>query len=146
MEFVNMTSKEYREFVTKNLKSGPKKLGFEQKTSKYHSKKTQVDGKTFDSQKEARRYLVLKEWQRQGKIRDLECQKAFLLQEGFVDNQGHKQRPIYYVCDFLYYDIEKDRWIVEDVKSHVTSHLDAYRIKKKMFLKQYQGCYFNEEI
>ena len=146
MEFVNMTSKEYRDFITKNVKSEPKKFGFEQKTSKYRSKKAQADGKTFDSQKEARRYLVLKEWQRQGKIRDLQCQVAFLLQEGFRDNQGKYQRPIKYVCDFMYWDVEKDRWTVEDVKSQVTSHLETYRIKKKLFLKQYQGCYFNEEI
>lgn len=146
MEFVNMTSKEYRDYVTKNLKSGPKKFGFEQKTSKYHSKKAHADGKTFDSQKERNRYLMLKKAQEEGKIRDLECQKAFLLQEGFVDNQGHKQRPIYYICDFFYYSIEADRWIVEDVKSTVTSHLETYRIKKKLFLYKYQGCYFNEEI
>lgn len=47
--------------------------------SKYHAKKSVVDGISFDSKKEADRYLVLKSQQRQGIISDLQMQVPFVL-------------------------------------------------------------------
>ena len=42
--------------------------------SKYNSRKTTVDGITFDSKKEARRYLVLKQMEQDGEIKNLRLQ------------------------------------------------------------------------
>jgi hypothetical protein len=42
--------------------------------SKYNSRKTTVDGITFDSKKEARRYLVLKKMEQDGEIKNLRLQ------------------------------------------------------------------------
>ena len=53
--------------------------------SKYKNKKTVVDGITFDSKKEASRYLELKKLKDAGFIDDLELQVKFVLipkQEG----------------------------------------------------------------
>lgn len=47
--------------------------------SKYHSKKAIVDGRTFDSIKEARRYAELKMLENAGEISGLECQVKFVL-------------------------------------------------------------------
>ena len=47
--------------------------------SKYHSKKTVVDGIVFDSLKEARRYGVLKALEKTGEISGLRRQVEFLL-------------------------------------------------------------------
>ena len=149
VEFLSMTAKEYREFVTKNVSSGPKSLDSKQKTvaqAKYRSEKTKVGTKTFDSRKEANRYLVLRKAQAEGKIELLECQKEFLLQEGFRDNQGNWQRPITYICDFFYHDVAADEWIVEDVKSIMTRKLEVYRIKRKLFMYRYPEYTFHEDV
>lgn len=149
VEFLSMTAKEYREFVAKNLPKHPKDTFSEQKTvkqAKYRSEKTKVGTKTFDSRKEANRYLVLRKAQEEGKIEGLECQKEFLLQEGFRDNQGNWQRPIVYICDFFYKDIASGRWIVEDVKSIITRKLEVYRIKRKLFMFRYPEYDFYEDV
>lgn len=146
MEFLRMTSAQYREFVTKNLRTSGKMPEPVQKTSKYHSEKTKTDGKVFDSQKEANRYSVLKMKQEDGLIEGLECQKVFLLQDGFRDNTGKWQRPITYICDFFYHDLQTDDWVVEDVKSIITRKLEVYRIKRKLFMFKYPEYRFNEDV
>ena len=80
---------------------------------------------------------------RAGIIRDLERQKAFVLQDGYVNNWGEKIRPIQYVADFVYFDNENGRWTVEDVKSPAT-RTDVYRIKKKLFEAKYPEYWFIE--
>ena len=107
--------------------------------SKYHSKKTVVDGHKFDSKKEAERYKELKALEELGVIEDLKLQPRFVLQESFKDSKWGAQRAITYVADFLYKEDRKT--VVEDVKGMKT---DVYRIKKKLFLKLYPGIDFRE--
>lgn len=99
--------------------------------SKYHNKKTEVDGILFDSKKEAKRYGELKLLQKAGVIKHLELQPRFTLQPFFACD-GNRYRKIEYVGDFAY--IEGGRKVVEDVKGMFT---DVYKIKKKLFLYQY---------
>ena len=150
VEFLTMTSREYRDFVTKNARFAPESATTEQKTartvSKYRSQKAKADGKTFDSTKERNRYLLLKRTQEEGRIGSLECQKEFLLQEGFRDNTGKYQRPITYICDFFYQDLETGEWVVEDTKSIVTQKLGVYRIKRKLFMFRYPQYKFHEDL
>lgn len=101
--------------------------------SKYFSRKTVVDGISFDSKKEANRYCELKMLERAGKIKDLELQHQFVLQPPFRKN-GKLIRAITYVADFTYYDLEKMKNVVEDVKGYKT---DVYALKKKIFEYQY---------
>jgi hypothetical protein len=114
--------------------------------SKYHNKKVELHGIKFDSIKEMKRYIVLEATQKQGFIKELELQKKFELQEGFTDNNGKKQRPIYYIVDFFYFDNKLDCYVAEDVKSKATREDKAYRIKSKIFMYQYPNIAFKEVI
>lgn len=108
--------------------------------SKYGNMKCRIDGYTFDSQKEGRRYAELKILLREGKIRGLEMQKEYELVPSYIDPETNKRvRPVYYRADFVYYDVEKDRTVIEDVKGYRT---DAYKIKKKIMASK--GLYIKE--
>lgn len=99
--------------------------------SKYNSRKTTVDGITFDSKKEARRYLVLKKMEQDGEIKNLRLQVPVELVPSFeivIDGKKRKRRPITYVADFVYY--RDDEKVIEDVKGLRTP---VYNIKKKLF-------------
>lgn len=99
--------------------------------SKYHAKKTVVDGITFDSRKEADRYLVLKGMEEDGSIEGLRRQVRYELIPAF-DVEGKHYRPVFYVADFVYR--EDGREVVEDVKGVRT---DVYRLKSKLFARRY---------
>lgn len=106
--------------------------------SKYRAKKTEVDGIKFDSKKEAKRYIALRELEKKGNIEKLMLQPRFLLQEGFRKN-GKAYRKIEYVADFMY---EQDgKLIIEDVKGIKT---DVYKLKQKLFEKKYQDLTIKE--
>lgn len=99
--------------------------------SKYHARKTTVDGITFDSKREADRYLVLKSMEEDGLIEDLRRQVRYELIPAF-DVDGKHYRPVYYVADFVY--VEDGKEVVEDVKGMRT---DVYRLKAKLFARRY---------
>lgn len=88
-----------------------------------------VDGITFDSLAEARRYSELRLMERAGEIAQLELQPVYLLHAG-----------IKYRADFRYRD-KDGREVVEDVKGHLT---DVYRLKKKLLLADYSEIDFRE--
>ena len=99
---------------------------------KYHSKKCTIDGITFDSKKEASRYLELKEMQDRGEITDLKLQVPFILIPAF--NLGKKRyRKMEYIADFVYN--KNGEQIVEDTKGYKT---EIYKIKKKLMAYIYQ--------
>ena len=97
----------------------------------------------YDSKKEARRAYALDVLVMCGRISQLERQKRFILQEGYINNKGEKVLPIVYVADFVYYDHDKGCLIVEDVKSPAT-RTGVYKIKKKMFEYKYREYTFLE--
>lgn len=99
--------------------------------SKYRAKKTVVDGITFDSRKEADRYLVLRGMEEDGNIENLRRQVRYELVPAF-DVDGKHYRPVCYVADFVYR--EDGREVVEDVKGVRT---DVYRLKSKLFARRY---------
>lgn len=127
-----------------------------QKRSKYGNTKTTINGITFDSQKEAQRYMVLLKAQREGHIHDLRLQHDFTLQEAYTTATGQRIRAIRYKADFTYYlndsfyslpvsgELNKViQWyqerqktganpmVVEDVKSKPTKTKE-YEMKKKL--------------
>lgn len=97
--------------------------------AKYHSRKVVVDGITFDSKKEARRYLELLQLERAGAIQNLHRQVKFELLPSQRINGRVVERPCNYVADFLYQ--QGDELIVEDVKGYKTPE---YVIKRKLLL------------
>lgn len=101
------------------------------RTNKYHAKKTVVDGMTFDSRREADRYLVLKGMEEDGDIEDLRRQVRYELVPAF-DVGGKHYRPSFYTADFVYR--ENGHEVVEDVKGMKT---DVYRLKAKLIAYRY---------
>jgi len=102
-------------------------------------KERTYNGIVFDSKAEMRRYKELELLEKAGKIRDLQLQESWVLQEPFT-YQGKKYRAIHYIADFSYYD-ENGNYVVEDVKGRKTKE---YQIKKKLFLKKYPNFIFRE--
>ena len=88
-----------------------------------------IDGITFDSKREAKRYCELKLLERAGKIKDLSLQHKFELQPSFK-KKGKTIRAITYIADFVYFDFDRMQNVVEDVKGFKTKE---YLLKKKLF-------------
>lgn len=101
--------------------------------SKYNNKRVMLDGINFQSQREATRYAELKLLERAKVIKDLKLQPRYVLQDGFTKN-GKRHRPITYIADFEYYDNEKQKTIIEDVKGYKT---EVFKIKQKIFEFKY---------
>ena len=101
---------------------------------KYHNKKVEYDGYTFDSIKEKNYYIKLKLLEKAGKIKELELQKEFELQPSYKLN-NKTSRKITYRADFTYKTTEDDKLHVVDVKGFRT---DVYRLKKKLFEYKYR--------
>jgi hypothetical protein len=88
--------------------------------------KTVIDGITFDSKREAKRYCELKILQKGKIISDLRCQVKFELipaQKGGI----RTEREVAYYADFVYQ--ENGKTVIEDTKGHKTIH---YIIKRKL--------------
>ena len=112
--------------------------GQEKAKTKYRNRKTKVDGITFDSIKEARRFVVLREMEKCGEIYDLRLQVRFTLVEGFTKPNGERVYPEVYKADFTYYRKDENGqftiYIVEDVKTRGT-RTEKYKIKKKQMFE-----------
>jgi len=93
--------------------------------NKYNAQKTTIQGITFDSKKEASRYLVLLSREQAGEITDLQCQPRWPL----VVNGVKVSR---YTADFSY-TTKDGEYIVEDVKSTATK-TRAYVMRRKLML------------
>lgn len=88
--------------------------------SKFHNVRTEVDGLTFDSKREARRWGELRILERAGKISGLARQIPYAL-------TVNGQKVCTYRSDFEY--VENGQLVVEDSKGHRTPE---YRLKKKL--------------
>lgn len=118
----------------------PRKSG-----GKYGAKKVTIDGQTFASQKEARRYQELKILERAGVIADLNTQVKFLLipaqrEPDIIGPRGGRkpgkliEHECAYIADFVYIDQNTRAMVVEDTKGFRT---EAYKIKKKLMLERH---------
>ena len=126
--------------------------------SKYHSRKTVIDGHTFDSGREAARYRELRLLEKAGKISWLRLQVRFELlpaqyeETEAVYTRGAKkgqpkrgkciEKAVFYIADFVYCD-EFGRMIVEDAKGCRTKD---YIIKRKLFRWKFGEEYEFREV
>lgn len=134
------TEEEYQSLVAKGRIKSVNGVEVEKtKESKYHSNKTEVDGKTFDSKKEANYYARLIYLQLAGEIKEIELQPSFELQPSYK-RDGKTIRSINYKADFKVTDKEGHEYYV-DTKGFKTKE---YLIKKKMLLYRYPGIDFRE--
>lgn len=99
---------------------------------KYHAKKTELDGITFDSRKEAQRYAELKLLERSGAIHNLRRQVRYELIPAQKKDGKTIERACHYIADFVYE--ENGKTVVEDVKGYRTKE---YVLKRKLMLQVY---------
>lgn len=111
------------------------------KKSKYHAKKVVIDGITFDSKKEGKRYKQLVEMQEKGEISNLQRQVKYLLipaqrepntigPRGGIKKGKLLERECSYIADFVY-DTPDGTRVIEDTKGMRTTE---YIIKRKLML------------
>ena len=96
-----------------------------QKYSKYGNRKIAYRGITFDSKKEFKRYLILKQLERSGKVSSLKLQVKYPIT---INNN----LVCTYIADFVYTETKTNKDIIEDCKSPVTRKNAVYRIKNKL--------------
>lgn len=95
------------------------------KAHKYRAVTTIVDGISFRSKKEARRYSELRFLEKSKLITDLELQPRYPI--------AIKGKHVCdYYADFKY--LQMGKYVVEDVKGFKT---DVYRLKKKLVEAEY---------
>ena len=110
--------------------------------SKYHSQKVSIAQEIFDSKKEARRWLELKNMESHGLISGLQRQKKFVLVPAQYepDTKGPRggkikgkllEREVAYYADFVYFDEQEKDFVIEDTKGVRTAE---YIIKRKLML------------
>ena len=124
--------------------------------NKYKAVKTTIDGITFDSKREAKRYTELKILEKAGHITHLEFQPVYQITVNGVDICKYK-------ADFRYFTVraesnersynskgewqtptmtgDKEGQIVEDSKGFRTP---IYRLKKKLVEALYPGTQIRE--
>ena len=114
------------------------------KRRKYGNKKVSVGGRTFDSRREADRYLVLREAELRGEISDLECQPTWelvphqyateivQLKTKTKEVQRLVERKIEYTADFRY--VKNGEVVVEDVKINKRLLPKEFVLKRKLLL------------
>lgn len=119
---------------------------------KYKNRKIIVDGITFDSKKEAKRYKELKMLERAGIIHDLQRQVKYVLIPAQYEHTGeiyvkgkNKGKPkkgklieqeCAYYADFVY--IRDGETVVEDVKGYRDGQAyNLFVIKRKLMLYVY---------
>lgn len=105
---------------------------------KYGNEPINVNGHTFASKAEARRYKELLIMEQVGAITSLRLQPKYELIPSFRKN-GRTFRKTEYIADFEY--IEDGKIIVEDVKGFKT---EVYKLKKKLFEYKYETLTLRE--
>jgi hypothetical protein len=100
---------------------------------KFNAVRTEIDGHTFASKAEAKRYAELKLLEKAGKIGHLSLQPRYMLLVWDCEKKQDVQVG-HYVADFSYWDMSEGKTVVEDVKGVKTP---IYRLKKKMVEHRY---------
>ncbi|MGD0274970.1 MAG: DUF1064 domain-containing protein [Syntrophales bacterium] len=71
--------------------------------TKYHNRKVEIDGITFDSAKESRVYQELKILAQSGEIKGFERQKVFELVPSQYEGKKCVEKAVTYKADFVVY-------------------------------------------
>jgi len=120
--------------------------------NKFGNHKVTVDGIRFDSRKEAKFYLFLREAQKNGEISDLQLQVPYELIPAIYEDQVIHlktkdktvrrcvQKAVHYVADFVYTETSSGNEYVVDTKGFRTPE---YKLKKKM-MRAFRGIDIKE--
>lgn len=104
--------------------------------TKYHNKKVIYKGIKFDSIKERNWYMVLENYARNGRIKDLKRQVPFELIPTYKIN-NRTVRKMQYIADFTYITTNDNKLHIVDVKGSKNIITEAFKIKKKLFEYKY---------
>jgi hypothetical protein len=104
--------------------------------SKYHNKKVIYQGIKFDSKKERDWYIVLKTYEKNGKIKELKRQVAYELIPTYKIN-NKTIRKTQYIADFAYITTNDNKLHIVDIKGSKNTITEAFKIKKKLFEYRY---------
>lgn len=96
--------------------------------SKYGNTKVVLDGITFDSKREAKRWQDLLLLEKSGAIANLSRQVKYELAPA-VKLNGKTKRALTYILDFQYYDEKTRKHVYEDSKGCIT---DVFRVKQHL--------------
>lgn len=100
--------------------------------NKFKARKVEYDGYIFDSNKEFERYLVLKDLQKQEKIKSLKVHPEFV-----IINENEKYKAVIYKGDFAYEDPFRYH-VIEDVKGlKKGAAYSLFKIKQKLMYSIY---------
>lgn len=113
------------------------------KRPKYGNRRVVVDGITFDSIAESKRWQELRQMEEEGLISHLERQPRFNLRSGTNPVRYPSGRQAFYKADFAYFDGNKR--IVEDVKSKATK-TDVYKLKRAIVEAMHPAVTITEVI
>jgi hypothetical protein len=105
------------------------------KTNKHRNQWTEVDGRKFQSKKEAQRYCELGLMVKAGEIQKIECQVEY-----HYWSEDNERILFTYRADFRYW--QRGRVVIEDVKpfDKATQKFrltEFYRLKKKLIEDRY---------
>ena len=109
----------------------PKRGDGSGQTRRYGNRKVKFDGYTFESEKECKRYKMLRTLENAGGIFELEVQPSYPMMVGDC-------LICTYRADFRYKLAETRALVVEDVKSEATKEKEVYRLKKKLLWALYR--------
>lgn len=123
-----LTEEEYNALIKGSSGSRVKKPKYRNRKAEYYDPGLK-ETITFDSEKERDYYLLLKDRERRGEIKDLKRQVEIEIQRAFVDKADNKHRAIKYIADFTYYDLKDYQTHYIDVKGFKT---EVYKLKKKL--------------
>ncbi len=105
--------------------------------NKYNARAVDLCGEHFDSEAEARRYLVLLAEAVAGEIRQpVRRQVRYVLQDGFRAPDGRRVRAITWTADFVY-ETRDGRTVAEDVKGGRATLTQQSRLRHKLFVHRY---------
>lgn len=122
-----MTSMSLAEYHLKCPKPEKSKMG----RNKFNASKIKLDGMTFDSTKEYKRYIQLKA-QQWGGIKDLQHYTKFeSAPKTKIEGEKRTKPALRYFADFTYFTATGVS-VVENVKSAATRNLASYRNKKHL--------------
>jgi hypothetical protein len=119
---IDLLPARYRDSAMRQLGMRSREPETAKRTSKYGAKRMTVDGIGFDSKRESRRYLTLKDMQANGEIKRFHRQVKFDLEGGVI-----------YICDFQVFHLD-DTVVYEDSKGVRTKE---FNMKRRMVRARY---------
>lgn len=115
--------------------------------NKYNARQIVIGDEVFDSKKEGKRWMILKQYEKEGKLFNLQRQVKFVLipSQREPDKVGARggvikgkviEKECSYIADFMY--ATEQGIVVEDVKGYKRGGAYAvFSIKRKLMLKEY---------